>query len=171
MSDLTIRDARVDEHEVIRELTVAAYTEYAAAMGDHWDDYRAGLLNRLGGTVADRIVAARGDALVGSVLLNPAGSSAPAPDGSILHFNEPEFGLLSVPPERRGQGIARALMTECARRARAAGSDVLALHTMEMMTSAMALYETLGFARDPEHDFSPAPNTVVRSYRLDLTGA
>lgn len=171
MSDLTIRDARADEHDDIRELTVAAYTEYAAAMGDHWDDYRAGLLNRLGGSVADRIVAQRDGALIGSVLLYPAGSSAPAPDGSTLHFNEPEIGLLSVPPALRGQGIARALMSVCARRARDAGSDVLALHTMEMMTSAMALYDTLGFARDPEHDFSPAPNTWVRAYRLDLTGA
>src|SRR4051794_35398445 len=103
MSDLTIRDARADEFDDIRELTVSAYTEYAAAMGDHWDDYRAGLLNRLGGSVADRIVAECDGVLVGSVLLYPAGSSAPAPDGSTLHFNEPEIGLLSVPPALRGQ--------------------------------------------------------------------
>lgn len=56
-------------------------------------------------------------------------------------------------------------------RARAAGSDVLALHTMEMMTSAMTLYDSLGFACNPEYDFSPAPNVLVRLYRLTLTGA
>ena len=107
-------------------------------------------------------------ALVGSVLLYPAGSSAPAPDGSIIDFPEPEVGLLSVPPALRGQGIGKALMDECARRARAAGSTVLTLHTMEMMTGAMAMYDAIGFARDPAHDFFPAPHVAVRAYRLDL---
>jgi len=171
MQSLVIRDARDDDADGIRDLTLAAYAEYEAAMGDHWDDYIKGLLRRLGGSVAARIVAERDGALVGSVLLYPAGSSAPAPDGSIVHYPDPEIGLMSVPPEHRGQGIARALMAECARRARAAGSDVLTLHTMDMMMGAMALYDSLGFARDPAHDFSPAPNVTVRSYRLDLTGA
>ena len=37
-----------------------------------------------------------------------------------------------------------------------------------MMTGAMAMYEAIGFARDPAHDFSPAPNVTVRAYRLAL---
>lgn len=53
--------------------------------------------------------------MVGSALLYPAGSTAPAPDGNILRFNEPEIGLLSVPPDLRGQGSTRALVAECAR--------------------------------------------------------
>lgn len=168
MGELILRDARDDEHDTVRALTEAAYAEYEPSMGDHWEDYRNGVVNRLNARVAEYIVAERDDALVGSVLLYPAGSIAISPDGSTLHFAEPEVGLLSVPPHLRGQGIARALMQECARRAHAAGADILALHTMGMMTAAMALYKRLGFARDPENDFSPAPNTIVRSYRLSL---
>ncbi len=147
-----IRTARADEYAALRALTAAAYAEYAPAMGDHWDDYRRGMLDRLDGAVAERIVAVRAGALLGSV----------------LDFAAPEIGLLAVPPERRGQGIARALTAECVRRARAAGSTVLALHTMEMMRGALALYAGMGFVRDPEHDFSPAPDVLVRAYRLAL---
>lgn len=163
-----LRTAHADEYAAVRALTEAAYGEYAAAMGEHWEDYRQGMLARLDGAVAERIVAVRDGTPIGSVLLYPGGSSAPAPDGNILDFAAPEVGLLAVPPEWRGQGIARALMAECARRARAAGSDVLALHTMEMMHGALALYGTMGFGRDPEHDFSPAPGVLVRAYRLAL---
>jgi GNAT superfamily N-acetyltransferase len=168
MDALHIRDARAEDREARLALTLAAYAEYEASMGDHWEDYQQGLRTRFDGGVATPIVAERDGELVGSVLLYPAGSSAPAPDGSIIDFPEPEVGLLSVPPALRGQGIGRALMDECARRARAASADVLTLHTMDMMLGAMEMYERIGFVRDPAHDFSPAPHVTVRSYRLSL---
>lgn len=31
-----------------------------------------------------------------------------------------------------------------------------------------AIYASMGSVRDPEHDFSPAPEVLVRAYRLDL---
>jgi hypothetical protein len=57
-----------------------------------------------------------------------------------------------------------------------AGAPVLCLHTAEFMTAAAAIYERLGFRRDPASDFDatrhlglqgvrPVP---IRSYRLDL---
>ena len=58
-----------------------------------------------------------------------------------------------------------------------AGAPVLCLHTAEFMTTAVALYERLGFRRAPAYDFDatrhlgldgvrPVP---ILSYRLDLT--
>lgn len=170
MQRLRIRDARDDERGVIRAVTLAAYAEYAASMGDHWDDYRRGLLARLDGAVADRIVAERDGEVVGSVLLYPAGTSAPRPDGKLLHFDSPEVGLLSVKPAARGQGIGAALIAECARRARQAGASALTLHTMDMMHGAARLYERMGFVRDHERDFRPAERVTVRAFRLDLNG-
>ncbi len=64
--------------------------------------------------------------------------------------------------------MARALTAECGRRALTAGAVVLALHTMAMMRGAIARYASMGFVRDPEHDFSPAPEILVRAYRLAL---
>ena len=57
---------------------------------------------------------------------------------------------LYVVPDRRGQGIGRALMEETMAAARAAGADTMELGTGEADTVARALYESLGF-RHTEH--------------------
>jgi hypothetical protein len=36
------------------------------------------------------------------------------------------------------------------------------------MDIARKLYEHMGFKRDTEFDFNPAPDVVVMAYRLDL---
>jgi hypothetical protein len=36
------------------------------------------------------------------------------------------------------------------------------------MTSAQRLYERLGFRRDSDHDWSPAPGILLLGYVLDL---
>jgi ribosomal protein S18 acetylase RimI-like enzyme len=61
-------------------------------------------------------------------------------------------------------------MRECVRRAREAGASALTLHTTDMMTSAVRMYEGMGFARTPELDFHPAPGLTVKGYRLALDG-
>jgi len=77
----------------------------------------------------------------------------------------------------RGAGVGQALVEACLERARAAGAPVLCLHTAEFMTAAVAIYERLGFRRDPAFDFDgtrrlgldgvrPVP---ILAYRLDLT--
>jgi ribosomal protein S18 acetylase RimI-like enzyme len=52
---------------------------------------------------------------------------------------------LYVTPERRGQGIGRALMVEAMDLARAEGADHMDLGTGEDDAAARALYESLGF--------------------------
>jgi ribosomal protein S18 acetylase RimI-like enzyme len=79
--------------------------------------------------------------------------------------------LLAVGPAGRGRGLGRRLMEECIRRSRAAGAPALTLHTTDMMRVAMGLYERMGFARAPELDFAPAPDVVVKGYRLRLISA
>ena len=77
----------------------------------------------------------------------------------------------------RGAGVGQALVEACLERARAAGAPVLCLHTAEFMTAAVAIYDRLGFRRDPAFDFDgtrrlgldgvrPVP---ILAYRLDLT--
>jgi ribosomal protein S18 acetylase RimI-like enzyme len=64
--------------------------------------------------------------------------------------------------------VARALVLECVRRARAAGETTLGLHTSQSMHAARRLYERLGFVRDPDHDFQPPGGELVEGYRLRL---
>jgi ribosomal protein S18 acetylase RimI-like enzyme len=57
---------------------------------------------------------------------------------------------LYVVPDRRGQGIGRALMEETMAMARAQGADTMELGTGEGDVSARRLYESLGFT-NTEH--------------------
>ena len=166
---VVIRDARRDERDIVRSVTLAAYEQYAAVMPEPlWQGYRRQLLATLETDgAAEHIVAERHGAVVGSVLLFPPATSA---YGSAAGSGDcPEVWLLAVAPDARGAGIGAALMGECVRRARRTGANALGLHTTDMMRAAVRQYKRLGFVRAPERDFTPAPGFVVKGYRLDLT--
>jgi GNAT superfamily N-acetyltransferase len=165
-----IRDARDDEREAMRAVTLAAYDEYAAVMPKpFWNGYRRQLLVTLDeeGPV-ERIVAERDGTIIGSVLRYPP--LAKAYSGVSVGVGWPEVRLLAVAPVERGQGVGTALMDECERRARSAGARMLGLHTMEMMQVAIGMYERQGFERAPELDFHPAEGVLVKGYRRSLNG-
>ncbi|MGI5836603.1 MAG: GNAT family N-acetyltransferase [Chloroflexota bacterium] len=167
---LQIRDAREDDQEAIKKVTLAAFEQYRDLMDPtHWQAY----LQSVEDTLAEkgpeeRIVAELSGAIVGSVLLCPAGTPIRTIDGRTLIRERPEVRLLAVAPEARGRGIGAALVEECVRRARLAGAKELTLHTSDMMQAAVRLYERLGFVRAPELDFSPAPGVLVKGYSLSL---
>lgn len=167
---LEVRDARADERDAIRALTLRAYAEFAESMTPAtWAALRGALEDRLAaeGDFA-RIVARRDGALVGSVQLYPP--SVDAYDGAIPLAPWPEVRLLAVAPEERGAGIGHALMDECIRRARALGATELGLHSSESLRDAVRMYERMGFERVPAYDFHPEGAELVRAYRLPLGG-
>ena len=113
-----IRDARPDERRAMRELTLRAYAEYATTMEPvTWNGLERAVHAALDSdTSAERIVADDHGTLIGSVMLYPPAAKA---YGDMLDpLGWPEVRLLSVAPEARGRGVARALMDECLRRAR-----------------------------------------------------
>lgn len=86
------------------------------------------------------------------------------PDGiAVLRFRPAIFtaGLecylaeLYVAPDRRGQGLGRALMDAAIALAREAGADTMDLGTHQTDTAARGLYESLGFTQleDGEPNF------------------
>jgi ribosomal protein S18 acetylase RimI-like enzyme len=79
-----------------------------------------------------------------------------APDGlALLRFRtslwteglECYLAELYVMPDRRGNGLGRALMNAAIELARARGADYMELNTGEDDVAARALYESLGFSR------------------------
>lgn len=73
---------------------------------------------------------------------------------------------LYVAPERRGQGIGRALMEEAMDLARAEGADHMELGTGEDDVAARALYESLGF--DNHEHGAGGVKTVSFFYEREL---
>src|SRR5262245_16375953 len=144
-------------HDVprIAEVLRAAYDEYAPVLDGRYPGYLGDLLGvepRLAtGTV---LVAEAGDTVTGTVTLHLDGARA-------------VVWALAVDPDARGQGTARALMCAAIARAMRAGADELGLHTGEFMTAAVALFESLGFQRDPVLD---AAVVDMVAYRLRLSG-
>ena len=170
MSDLIIRDARAGDREIIRDVTLSAYQQYAAVMQTHWDGYRRNILTTLEDVkAAEQIVAEQRGTIVGTVLLYPARTVFTAPNSASVTLAWPEVRLLAVAPAARGQGIGVALMRECVRRARQSGAAALTLHTHDIMAVAMRMYERMGFVRDPDLDFHPAKDVTIKGYRLSLT--
>lgn len=168
---IIVRDARPDERDAVRDLTLRAYAEFATVMTPAaWAGLDAAVRSALESDApADRIVAERGGALVGSVMLYPP--AVDAYGGLAGRVRWPEVRLLAVAPEARGDGVGRALMNECVRRARAAGATDIGLHTSASMRSAIRIYTRMGFVRAPEHDFQPEGAEVVEGYRLPLGDA
>ncbi|MBL8045535.1 MAG: GNAT family N-acetyltransferase [Anaerolineales bacterium] len=161
-----IRLAQPGDEEAIRAVTLAAFEQYATRPPIHWPSYQANILATLANVgPATQLVAELESKIVGTVLLYPAGKGVW--EGAQLP-HQPEVRLLAVPPEQRGRGIGRALMEACLRQARAAGDEVITLHTIEVMEAALHLYERLGFVRAPHLDFSPAPGLTIHGYWLRL---
>jgi predicted N-acetyltransferase YhbS len=167
MSALQIRNAVDDDRDAIREITLAAYQQYAALMPGLWERYRQGILDALADTKpVERIVAQKDGRVVGSVMLYPAGTTFSTREETIFTLECPEMRLLAVPPEVRGQGVAVTLVRECIHRAQQSGAKSMTLHTTDLMVVAKGMYERMGFVRAPELDFHPTPEFTVKGYRL-----
>src|SRR5205823_4650800 len=124
MADLQIHDARQEDQKVLLAVTLAAYQEYAPAMGDGWDLYRQNMLETLAAVKpAEQIVAEQDGVIVGTVLLYPAGTVFAMPSGETITLPAPEIRLLATVPQARGKGIGRVLVSECISRARKSGAS------------------------------------------------
>ena len=166
-----IRDARAEDRAAIRELTLAAYAEFATIMTPPaWAGLGQAVLAGLDAEGAiERIVADQAGALLGSVMLySPA---AQAYGAAVAVASWPELRLLAVAPAARGQGVGTALVQECMRRARHTGAAALGLHTSESLQAAIRMYERMGFVRAPAGDFRPSGAELVMAYRVTLGDA
>jgi ribosomal protein S18 acetylase RimI-like enzyme len=166
-----VRTATPTDRGAIARITLAAYREYATVMAPAaWNALdqavRSALVDDTGVT---RLVAELDGTVVGSAALHAPDTAAYGDLMAVAGW--PEVRLVAVDPRVRGRGVARALVDECIRRARAAGAKVLGLHTSQSMRAAVRLYERIGFVRDPEHDFQPPGAELVEGYLLHLDDA
>jgi len=98
-----VRDARPDDSDAIRDLTLDAYAEYGNIMEpESWAGLSAAVRAALASSdPMERIVADDHGTLIGSVLLYPA--SARAYGDLAVEASSPELRLLAVAREARGR--------------------------------------------------------------------
>ena len=165
---MPVREARPKEHDAIAGLMVAAYGEYASSLPEKaWVEYAreiADIASRV--EISTLLVAEDAGRILGAVTYYAAGH------GGGYHDSWPRewagFRLLAVPPESRGRGIGKLLTQACIDRARAEGAEALALGTTELMKTARAMYERMGFTPVPEYDYYPVPEVRVYAYLMSL---
>jgi ribosomal protein S18 acetylase RimI-like enzyme len=157
-----IRPIRPEEYDAAGELIVAAYR----TLGDAGDEFYEQQLRDVAGRVAscEVLVAEMAGRIVGSVTFvdgKTALSEVDDPDAATIR-------MLAVSTDARGRGVGEALVGACIDHAVTSGRRRVRLDTRTSMTSAQRLYERLGFRRDAEHDWSPAPGIELLGYVLDL---
>jgi ribosomal protein S18 acetylase RimI-like enzyme len=162
----TIRSVRPDEYETLGEITVAAYHSLPSRSAGP-NPYDVALRN-----VADRaavshvlVAVGAGGELLGGVTYVRGPDD---PFSEDLRDGEAGIRMLAVSPAAQGRGVGRALTAACVELARRAGRDRIALHTSLTMPAAIHLYESMGFTRRPDFDFSPVPGVDVIGYALEL---
>jgi ribosomal protein S18 acetylase RimI-like enzyme len=153
-----IREATASEMKAVGALRVAAYdAQDLLAVNPPY----AARLRALGGDGHGTVlVADGGGALLGTVMLEPWHAGSEIASGP----QEAEVRALAVAPPGQGRGVGRALMLAVIEKAAAAGATRLLLSTQPDMRAAQALYASLGFARLPELDWTPAPGMTLLAF-------
>ncbi|MFE2533223.1 GNAT family N-acetyltransferase [Streptomyces sp. NPDC059371] len=166
--DIVIRPARPEEYPVIGEIAARAYLGDGLLDFGESDAYLGTLRDVAGrAAVAEVLVAAEGDRVLGSVTFATDGS----PMADSARDGEAEIRMLAVAREARGRGAGEALVRACVARARALeGCGRLVLSTQRTMRSAHRLYERIGFTRTPDRDWNPLPELDdIRLLTYELT--
>jgi ribosomal protein S18 acetylase RimI-like enzyme len=164
---LIIRPVTPDEYEHLGRLTLAANLALPGHVPDaEYDAELADIAPRAEAAATTVLAAVDDDGTVlGGVTFvadktSPFAESVPAGAAAIR--------MLAVDPAAQGRGIGEALVQACLDRARAAGCERVVLHSTPWMTAAHRLYGRLGFVRDPDRDWTPAPGIDLLGFRLEL---
>lgn len=160
---IEIREARPAEYAAAGEVAVEGYREF---YGDSLSYYAEHLRDVETRAKASTILVALQDGVVVGTVTYVADFDSPMAEDQ--RPDEASVRMLSVLPSYMRRGIGRALSVACIERARADGKRAIVLHADEIMNASRALYEGLGFVRDPSRDFRPDAETFLVCYVLTL---
>ncbi|HWG02192.1 MAG TPA: GNAT family N-acetyltransferase [Trebonia sp.] len=160
---MIVREALPGEAAAVGALRVEAYdSQHLLAANSGYAD----TLRRHGFDGHGTVFAAVDDdgKLLGTVMLDPWNPESEVARGA----DETEVRMLAVAPAAQGQGVGRALMLAVIDAATVSGARTLLLSTRPVMKAAQHIYQSMGFIRSPELDWSPLPDVPLIGYRLPL---
>lgn len=170
-SMVTIENLQDHEKDQVGRLLVESYSEYKDRYQklEDWEEYAKDLAASVHSSLVDRILVAKADnEILGTLQLYS--NSEMAYNDPALGITSPIIRMLAVSPTARGKGIAQALIQECIHYSRDLGASHLYLHSGEMMSKAIRLYEWLGFKRDPSKEYDKLSHHV-KCFRFELNGS
>lgn len=166
-----IRRISPAEYAAVGNLVVGSYRHdgfLTRADGSANDDYAKVLHDTAGrATHAELWLAVDGGHVLGCVTWCPAGSTYRE---LATQADQGELRALAVAPQARGRGVGRTLVRHCIERANADGLHEILLCSLPTMTTAHHLYESVGFSRRPDLDWSPVENVDLWAFSLTITG-
>jgi len=164
MTSLEIRAVRPSEFEAAGAMTRAAYHEFYAGDGETYLERLGDVAGRAGAALV--LVALQDSHIVGTATLEldqriPNSSRPP------LEPDEAHLRMLGVDPAVRRSGIGRQLVRACIDIARSRGKQRLTLDTIERMTAARAMYESMGFRGAGTSDRIPGVTFLMYERSLE----
>ncbi len=154
--------ARAEEFDRVGELTADAYVADGLASGAYVDELRDARARAEGGLLLVARHRSSGD-LMGTASLFTWRAPARWSQGSAT--GEAVLRMLAVAPHARRRGVGRLLTVDCLQRSADLGCHRLVLVSATTMTAAHALYEQLGFTRDPARDRSPQTGVELLAFQ------
>ncbi len=166
---LAVRRAQPGEYDEIGDLIVGSYAHngYLRLPDGRYDDGYAAVLHDIAArdTEAEVWVVVDGEDILGCVTWCQDGS----PHRELaVEVSQAEFRGLAVAPAARGRGAGRALVEWCLQRARDEGSTEVVLCSLPEMKPAHRLYESLGFVRRADLDWSPIEGVLLWGFSASL---
>lgn len=131
-----VREARPEEYRAVHELVDEAFREWSVRDPEPFEDFVAGILRRPGFEPWHLRLVRGPEGIVGAAALVMARDD----DGALV---EGFVQRLAVRKDRRGLGLAQALLVDAFRLAREHGAPACGLST-DSRTGALALYEKVG---------------------------
>jgi len=150
---IEVRPVRDAERAEAGRVTALAYREFVRPGEQAWEEYLGHIADVEGRAERTMVlVAVEQGRILGSATLELDTRVEPDDDPPLAP-DESHIRMLGVDPDERGKGVARALMDACFDEARAHGKRWMSLHTTQRMHAAQAMYERLGFERQPDRVF------------------
>lgn len=164
---LEIRRIRLEEHDLVGKLIVEGYAHngYLTRPDGSYDEEYADMLAASSERDADAELwlAVEDGQVLGCVTWCPVGS----PYRELAtRDDQGEFRGLAVLPPARCRGAGRALVGHCLKLARQEGLSEVVLCSLPEMTPAHHLYESFGFVRRPELDWSPSEGITLWGFSV-----
>jgi GNAT superfamily N-acetyltransferase len=172
IQDYVIREATPNEFSAIGELMVKVYSQLDGfpSKNELPDYYK--MLSKIGSLTKDPktklLVAVSSTMKIGGAVvyigdMKNYRSGGTAPNET----NASGFRLLAVDPATRGKGIGRLLSQACIQIAKDEKQNQMIIHSTKAMQIAWKMYESMGFTRSEDLDFTSGELQVF-GFRLLL---